>query len=145
MKRVLLLITSIFLIILVILFSKYFELENIEEETKKYNLVYEQFKSGIIKGVDIATVINKAINDNENALIKKDSKGKYITNDEDSVKIEIKISDLKKDKIYNMEMLYNGGIDEFVQYYGQVDFKCTKTSYNSKNKISYMLFEQVSS
>ena len=34
-------------------------------------------------------------------------------------------------------------MSEFVKYYGQIDFKCVKIEHNLKNKIKYMLFEQI--
>ena len=57
--------------------------------------------------------------------------------------IEVKINDLEEEKIYNMETLYNGGMQQFVQYYNNIKFKSSKVEYNSEKKISYILFEQI--
>ena len=42
-----------------------------------------------------------------------------------------------------METLYNAGMSDFVKYYRQIEFKCKKIEYNSRKKVKYMLFTQV--
>ena len=43
-----------------------------------------------------------------------------------------------------MEALYSGGMDKFVQYYGEIKFKCTKLEYHkTTSRVKYMLFEQL--
>ena len=50
---------------------------------------------------------------------------------------------LDTEETYNMETLYNGGIEKFVQYYNKIKFKCTDIEYHkTTNKVKYMLFEQ---
>lgn len=145
MKNNLIFIISIVIIICAILLSKYYANKEQETQIKKFNSQFEQYNEKSIKGNEIATIINKAVDINERAYIKKDEKGKYIQNDESSINIEIKITDLAQGKIYEMETLYSGGISEFVKYYGQIPFKVTNIMYNSKGKVKYMLFEQISS
>ena len=71
-----------------------------------------------------------------------DKKGKYIDNKSNSINIDVKIID--NDKIYTMETLYNGGMENFIQYYNQIKFKCTIIEYHKDtNKVKYMLFEQI--
>ena len=51
---------------------------------------------------------------------------------------------LDTDETYNMETIYKGGMDKFVQYYGSIKFKCTKIEYHNKTqKVKYMLIEQI--
>ena len=39
---------------------------------------------------------------------------------------------------------YNGGMENFIQYYNQIKFKCTIIEYHKDtNKVKYMLFEQI--
>ena len=72
----------------------------------------------------------------------KDNKGRYIDNESNSIKIDIKMLD--NDKTYTMETLYSGGMDKFVQYYNEIQFKCTNLEYHkTTNKVKYMLFEQI--
>ncbi len=111
-------------------------------EAQKANMEFESYYNQNIMGTDLTTIINKAIDNNKNNKIKQDSKGKYINNDENSINIDVKMLD--KDETYTMETFYNGGIEKFVQYYGTIQFKCTKIEYHkTTNKVKYMLFEQI--
>ena len=110
--------------------------------TQKINKQFETYYEQEIYGAEIATIINKAVDINEKNEVQKDDKGKYIDNNENSIQIDIKMLD--NDKTYQMETLYSGGMDKFVQYYNQIKFKCTKLEYhNTTNKVKYMLFEQI--
>ena len=107
------------------------------------NLEYEKYLNEEVLGSDLATVINKAIDNNKRNKIEKNKKGKYQNNDLNSINIDIKMLD-DDNSVYNMEKIYNGGIDKFIQYYGSIEFKCTKIEYHeSTRKIKYMLFEQI--
>ena len=63
-------------------------------------------------------------------------------NDNNSIKIEVQMID--NEKKYDMETLYAGGMNQFVQFYSQIKFKCTQIQYHkTTNKVKYMLFEQI--
>ena len=48
------------------------------------------------------------------------------------------------EKTYKMETIYNKGTEEFMQYYGNIQFKCSKIEYHqSTGKVKYLLFEQL--
>ena len=48
------------------------------------------------------------------------------------------------DSIYQMETIYNGGIQNFINYYSNIKFKCVDIQYhNATGKVKYMLFEQI--
>lgn len=129
--------------ILVLLVIKFYDYKAEYSQIKGRNVQYESYYQKELSGIDVATIVNRAVNDNETNNIKKDSKGFYIDNNVDSLKVEVKITD--NDTIYSMEVLYNGGMANFVKYYGNIDFECTKIEYHSKTKkIKYMLFEQKS-
>ncbi len=111
-------------------------------EAKKANMEFESYYNQEIKGNDVATIINRAVDNNVTNNVEKDKKGKFINNDNNSINIDIKMLD--NDETYSMETFYNGGIDKFVQYYGTITFKCTKIEYHkSTNKVKYLLFEQI--
>ena len=75
------------------------------------------------------------------AEVEKNNKGIYQNNDKNSINIEIKMLD--DDTIYKMEKFYNSGIQNFINYYGKIKFKCVDIKYhNSTNQVKYMLFEQ---
>lgn len=133
---------AIVVIIVVSMFYLYINYKNNYNSIKKDNKQYEIYYNQEIYGNDLATVINRAMDSNYKNKIEKDSKGKYIENDENSINIDIKMID--DDKVYNMETFFNGGISEFTSYYNQIKFKCTKIDYHKEtNRIKYMLFEQI--
>ena len=93
-------------------------------------------------GIDLASVINKAVDKNTKNGIAKDEKGFFIQNDENSIEIEIYIKD--NETTYKMESFYNSGTDQFLVYYGNIQFKCSKIEYHEKTgRVSYLLFEQL--
>lgn len=133
-----------FIIIAIIVGISYFYISyKIEyNQIKQENIQFENYYNKEIYGTELTTIINKAIDRNTINEIDKDKKGFYIDNNENSIHIDIKIID--NDTIYKMETLYQGEMKRFVEYYGQVKFKCTKIEYhNSTNKIKYLLFEQI--
>ena len=72
-----------------------------------------------------------------------DDNGNYINNESNSINIDIKFMD--NDQTYRMETLYNNGIDEFMQYYNNIKFKCMQIDYHkSTGNVSYMYIEQIS-
>lgn len=145
MKKIILYLLTIVIIIVTIIISKYYQLKDTKVSITKYNHGFEKYTESEIFGTDVTTVINQAVNNNEKFYIKKDDKSNYIQDDTNSIKIEVKINDLEEDTIYNMETLYYGGMNDFVRYYGQIKFKCTKKEYHENGKIKYILFEQIMS
>ena len=74
--------------------------------------------------------------------VEKDEKGKYIENEKDSINIDIKFLD--DDVVYNIEKIYNSGIDKFISYYRKIKFKCIDIQYHDfTKKVKYMKFEQI--
>ena len=110
--------------------------------TKKANLEFEKYLNEEVYGTDLATVINRAVDNNEKNEVQKNNKAIYLDNGTNSVSIEIKMID--NDTIYQMETIYNNGIQNFINYYGNIQFKCVEIKYHSStNKVKYMLFEQI--
>lgn len=135
-----------FLIIVLVILSGFSYLYIINKanynNTKKENFKYDSYYNKEITGTELATVINRAIDNNMKYEIQKDSKGRYIANNENSINIDIKFTD--DDNIHQMEIIYSNGIEKFVQFYGEIKFKCTKVEYHSAtNKVKYLLFEQI--
>lgn len=110
--------------------------------SKKANLKFENYLNEEVYGTDLATVINRAIDNNQQNEVEVNNKGIYLNNDKNSINIEIKMLD--DDSIYQMETIYNGGIQNFINYYSNIKFKCVEIKYHSStNKVKYMLFEQI--
>lgn len=109
---------------------------------KKSNLEFERYLNKEVYGNDLATIINRAMDNNFKNEVDKSDKGIYQDNGKNSINIEIKFTD--NDSIYQMETLYNNGIQKFINYYNSIKFKCIDIKYhNSTDKVKYMLFEQI--
>ncbi len=137
---------AIFLLIIIAIVSTiaYIYLNNISNyrNAQKENLKFEMYIDKEITGTEITTLANKVVDYNEQNKIEKDNKGKYVDNGVNSINIDIKFID--NDVTYNIEKLYDSGINKFLAYYGDITFKCSEVQYHSKtNKIKYMMFEQI--
>lgn len=139
MKKSILLICSILIVILCIIFVNFKILENKKLEVARFNTVYEEYNKDNLNGLDITTVINKAINNNEKYGIDKDEDDMYINDKEYCIKIYIKM--IINDKIYPMERINAVGMESFVEYFGVVNFKCTDVKYHENGRLSEMTFE----
>ena len=132
----------VIIIILCVMFSIYINYKAIYNNSKKSNLQFEKYLNEELYGTELATVINRAVDNNERNEIEKNHKGIYQDNDRNSISIEIKITD--DDSIYQMETIYNGGIQNFIKFYGNIKFRCTDIKYHIiTNKVKYMIFEQI--
>ena len=136
---------AIFFIITILIvcaiFAMYISYKANYNMSKKSHLAFEQYLNEEVYGTDLATVINRAVDRNEKNEVTKNNKGIYQNNDENSINIEIKMLD--DDSVYKMEKFYNDGIQNFINYYGNIKFKCTDIKYYSAtNQVKYMLFEQ---
>lgn len=142
MKKIIILLSVVVIVIVVFSFN-YMSYKQQYNDILKYNLQFEQNYQKEIYGRDLTTIINKVINNNEKNNVEIGQDKKYINNDTNSINIEIKMTDTNQ--TYPMEILYNGGIEKFVEYYGNIQFKCTKIEYHqATGKVSYLYFEQIS-
>lgn len=134
-----------FLIVIIIICGISYLYLNYKAEyrlSKKSNLEFEKYLNEEVYGVDLATVINRAVDNNEKNNVEKNNKAIYLNNNTNSINMEIKMID--NDTIYQMETIYNKGIQNFINYYGKIKFKCVEIKYHeSTKKVKYMLFEQI--
>ena len=125
---------------------------NLNSKTKKVitkeNLEYEKYLNNNFHGTDVITLINKAISNNEKNNVSKDEKGFYISNDKNSIRIDlVMVTDWEKEETttYKMESISKVGITEFIKNFNIVEFKCTKKEYHSQTgKIAYIEITQQS-
>lgn len=142
MKNTLLLISIPIVIIICSVCGLLITINTTNRIIKEENSEYEYYLGKTLYGTDVATLINKAVNQNENNRIEKDEKGYYTENSDNSLKIDIKMITI--DKTYPMEEIYNNDITKFVQNFRLIEFKCTKIEYHKKTgKISKITFEQI--
>ena len=141
MKKIIYFLIFVFIIVIVMT-SIYINYNVTLKKIKEDNLQFEYYNQKEITGTDIATLINKAVDSNIKFNVGKDSNGKYIENNENSINIEIYIAD--NNKTYDMEILYNGGLDKFVKNYGNIKFKCTQIDYHEITKrVKKVYFRQI--
>ena len=140
MKKNFIFMLCIIGIIIAILSVKYLSYKAEYGKIKRSNFEYEKYLNKEDLGTELTTIINKAVDNNEKNSVAKDEQGFYVTNDINSVKIQIQILD--NATMYDMETLYNGGMERFVQNYNSINFECTKIEYNKAGKVSYILFKQ---
>ena len=142
MKKNLFVILGIFLILVAILSYTYYNNRKIMILAQNKNKEYEAYTTENIVGSSLMSLINKAIDQNEKNEVKKDSKNRYIENEENSIKIDIKF--LESDKTYEMEAIAGLGSEQFIKNYNKMNFICTKKEYHKKSKqIKYLLFKQI--
>lgn len=141
MKKNLLILIGIFLLIVAILSYIYYNRQKITILANQTNKEYESYTENAIMGSSLMTLMNKAINQNEKQGVLKDKQNRYIENEENSIRIEIKF--LESDKTYDMEAIVKLGPEQFIKNYNSMTFVCAKKEYHEKTKmIKYMLFEQ---
>lgn len=138
-KQTIIIITLLIVIFLIIAFAVSQNVQK-QRELSNYNYQYEQYKDSDVYGTDIATLINKAIDNNEKNEVAKDEKGYYIQNNTDSVKIYLKLE--QDGENFPMERIFKLGITEFVKNFNLETFTCTKINYHKETgKVSEIYFE----
>lgn len=116
--------------------------QNNERMVIQQNELFESYYQKQVYGAEIATAINKAMDSNHRNHIEKDEQNLYIENDTNSIKIQIKMLDT--DTIYPMEAFANNGIQNFIEYYNMIEFKCVDIQYHpTTHLVKSLLFEQV--
>ena len=146
-KTALYILIAVFIIVLVL----YVNISNAIEKQKKaehFNNEYEIYLDKELSGTDIATIINRAIENNEKNSIPKDEKGFYLNDDEKTIKVELNMISYNKEGeiIYNtfqMEAVNALGITNFLANYNTANFRCSKIEYHQKTgQVSKIVIEQ---
>lgn len=139
-KYIIILIILVAIVITSVLYAYRTYNKNIEDLIN-YNNSFEQYIDKEIEGTQIATILNKAVNNNEQNKVEKDEKQNYIENEKNSIKIDIYIKD--NDTTYSMETIYNMGVEKFINSFSLETFKMAKIEYHEQTKIiKYILIEQ---
>lgn len=144
MKKIIIFLIIV-LICIIIIGLRYYSYK-VEQETIAFeNQEFEQFTNKEIYGIDLGSVINKAVDKNTKNNLQKDDNNLFIQNDTNSIEIEVAMKDTDTTyKTVRMEQIYNKGTELFIQLFIDIKFKCSKVEYHdSTGKIKYMLFEQI--
>ena len=141
MKKILIFLIFV-VVILSILLINYNSYALQKSKISAENEEFEVYLNKDIFGIDIASVINKAIDKNTKNGIKKDENNLFIQNNENSIEIEVYLTE--GEQIYKMEQIYKQGTEQFVQFFIDAKFKTSKVEYHEKTGlIKYILFEQI--
>ena len=145
MKKSVLLICVILIVIIIICSVGIWSKIKKVKVQKQANIEYEKYLDKDLYGTDVATILNKATNENkQNNLEKQDEK--YIDNNINSILIDlVMITNEKKEKTksYRMETIEKVGINEFIKNFNTAKFKITKMEYHKQTgKIKYIEISQ---
>ncbi len=148
MKKNLLYILVIFIIVIAIILVHISDKNSKRNEIAKFNVQYEQYFGHTIYGSDVLTMINKAIDNNQENNIPRDENNYYIDDDKSSVKIELVLLSKNdenevEEKTYSMETLEKAGLSGFITNFNLTPFECSNVEYNSQKRISKITVKQL--
>lgn len=149
MKRTVLYILVVVFIMVSIIYLNISNAEKQQREASYFNKEYEMYLNKELSGANIATIINKATENNEKNSNPKDKKGFYIDNGENTIKVELKmISYNEEDEIvyntYQMEAIKGIGITAFMQNYNTAKFTCSNIEYHKKTgQVSKIIIKEM--
>jgi len=142
MNKTFFIMLAVFFIIICIICTFLINIRAEKQQIKNENMEYEEYLNKEILGTQLATLISKVVDINERNNVEKDEKGYYIDNEENSIKVDLKMTTI--DKVYPMEEIYNNEITSFVKNFNFIKFKCTSIEYHKKTgKISKLIFEEL--
>ena len=127
MKKTLFYITSTFLLVMLILTLILVNIRSNNKVLQQINPEYESYLNKEIYGTDVATLINKAIDNNKKNDVTKDEKGFYLNNETNSIIITIQMMQTKE--TYHMEQIFSLGTEQFVTLFNTSLFKSDKVTY----------------
>lgn len=139
MKKSIIGLIIVFVVIIAVIFNWYTTKLQEKKEIKSYNLEFEQYTKENITGVEVTTLINKAIDTNKQYSISKDEKGFYKNDGKNSLEILVKLE--ADGKLYPMEALEEVGVEGFTKAYGSAIFKAKDLNYHKNGRISKITFE----
>lgn len=142
MKKTLFILISMLIILLSITFIFIKNNINAEKDVANFNAYYENYLDKTIFGSEVATLISKAIDNNEKYNIEKSENGLYISDNKYSIEIYINI--IGSPKTYEMETINKVGISQFISNFNVMTFTCTKINYHEQTKrVSEIYIEEV--
>lgn len=140
MKKFYAILVLIFCIVVLAIVVNFNNYQKNQRQIDNFNREFEEYNKEDVPGVDITTLINKAISNNEKYGVQKDENGLYINDGKNSIQIYITM--IINGQTYPMENINKLGMDSFTSYFGVIKFKCTNISYHEEtSKIASMTFE----
>lgn len=139
MKKIFLCFIMLIIVIIIILAVKISDNNMKANTVKTYNQIFEEYKNKTLYGADVTTIINKAIDNNNESNIQKGDDGYYINDSENSLQVDLILLNLDKEgnvyeQTFKMEDLQKVGLDGFISSFSIVPFECTSIEYHSNRK-----------
>jgi len=142
MNKTLIIIILIFLVIMGTLAGLILANNARANEIRRHNRQYEQYVGTEIWGTELATLINRAVDQNRRNDVELDEYNHFIDNGTNSIKIEIEMITIEE--TFSMERIYHGGMSEFMRGFNFITFKATQIEYHEQTgKVSRMMFIQL--
>ena len=142
MKKNLFIITGAFLLIIVILTFILIAIKSRNMELSEVNAEYEFYLNKEIYGTELATLINKAIDNNKRREVEIDENGCYTDNGIDSILISISI--IGSDEKFPMEKIFSLGTEQFVALFNSGVFVSDSVTYHKNTgRIATISFKQI--
>lgn len=151
MKKTIVAIFLIIAIIIVVITMQIKQNYQNRQEIENFNMEYKKYQNKDLYGIDIVTVINKALDNNTKNNILKDENNRYISNKETSIQVElILIAGIdpktgEKEKVtHQMERIQEVGLEGFITNFNLTIFRVKEIQYHEKTgRISKIIFEQI--
>lgn len=143
MKKSIFIVLAILFIIAIVICLYIYNVKKIENVAIKHNKQYEEYCNKKILGTELISLINKAIDYNENNSVEKQENTiYYINNNTNSIQITVKFLD--NDKIIKMENIAEKQTENFIKFFATATFKCNDIKYHKQTKnVQSMYFEQI--
>ncbi len=144
MNRSFALVFIILVAIFIVFYVHFAEIRDKNLEILRFNSEYELFDENQVNGLDITTIINKAVNNNTNYLVQVDDEGYYDLENPNVIEIYITmiVDENGNKKTFRMESFNKVGMGSFISSFADAYFKCTKIQYHEDTgKIKSMTFE----
>ena len=108
-------------------------------EVQNLNTEFEGYLNRTITGVDLTTIMNKAIENNNQYEVPKNSDGTY--QDDQKYSIQILVKPTEEGKFYPMEAFEKVGMKDFTKNFGGLVFQSQKVEYHTNGRVSKIYFE----
>lgn len=132
MKNKILLILIIFMSIIAVISYIIYNYRINLQEVQRINNEFKSYAEAQMLGTELVSVINRVQDINSKNNIEKDSDGLYIENEENSIKMYIKLKYEDDYSVLEVERILNNGIENFIKNYSTASFKCEEITYHEK-------------
>lgn len=142
MKKIIYILITFLIILTISIYLVYTYRVNVNK-SQKINNEYKSYYNMQMLGTELVSILNKTADINEKNNIQKDANGIYINNDDNSIKLYIKLKYKNDYRTIEMEKILKDGVEKFIKTYGAASFKCTDIKYHEKtNNVKELTFTE---